>query len=132
MKATILASTFAAGAVAQSGAWGQCGGNGWSGATTCVSGYTCSYVNDWYSQCLPGSAAPAPTTTARTTTLVTSTKTAPPTTTTTAAAAGKFKWFGVNEAGAEFGDGIFPGRWGTEFTFPDVNTISVCYLALLS
>ncbi|GKT54344.1 carbohydrate-binding module family 1 protein [Colletotrichum tofieldiae] len=25
-------------------AWGQCGGNGWSGATTCVSGYTCSIL----------------------------------------------------------------------------------------
>lgn len=37
---------------------GQCGGNGWTGATTCVSGYTCSKVNDWYSQCIPGAAAP--------------------------------------------------------------------------
>ncbi|KAK3497443.1 putative cellulase precursor [Neurospora hispaniola] len=121
MKATILATTFAAGALAQSGAWGQCGGNGWSGATSCISGYTCNYVNDWYSQCQPGTAAP--TTTAAATTLVTSTKTAPPATTTTATPSGKFKWFGVNEAGGEFGDGIFPGRWGTEFTFPDTNTI---------
>ncbi|KAJ5679892.1 hypothetical protein N7462_008136 [Penicillium macrosclerotiorum] len=32
--------------------WGQCGGSGWTGATTCASGYTCTYFNDWYSQCL--------------------------------------------------------------------------------
>lgn len=41
-------------ASAQSATWGQCGGNGWTGAKTCVSGSTCTYVNDWYSQCLPG------------------------------------------------------------------------------
>jgi len=49
-------------ALAQSGAYGQCGGTGWAGATTCVSGYTCTFSNPYYSQCLPGS-APAPTTT---------------------------------------------------------------------
>lgn len=32
--------------------WGQCGGNNWTGATCCVSGSTCSRVNEWYSQCL--------------------------------------------------------------------------------
>ncbi|KAL3489685.1 endo-1,4-beta-xylanase precursor, partial [Aspergillus germanicus] len=32
--------------------WGQCGGNNWGGPTTCVSPWTCTYVNDWYSQCL--------------------------------------------------------------------------------
>ena len=32
--------------------YGQCGGNGWTGPTTCVSGSTCTKVNDWYSQCL--------------------------------------------------------------------------------
>jgi len=31
--------------------YGQCGGNGWTGATTCVSGSTCVKLNDWYSQC---------------------------------------------------------------------------------
>ncbi|EHK99545.1 putative endo-1,4-beta-xylanase F3 [Glarea lozoyensis 74030] len=33
-------------AIAQGGAWAQCGGKGWAGATTCVSGYTCTYSND--------------------------------------------------------------------------------------
>ncbi|EFQ27362.1 glycosyl hydrolase family 11 [Colletotrichum graminicola] len=31
--------------------WGQCGGSGWTGATCCVSGSTCSAQNQWYSQC---------------------------------------------------------------------------------
>jgi len=32
--------------------WGQCGGIGWSGPTTCVSPYTCQVLNSYYSQCL--------------------------------------------------------------------------------
>ena len=41
-------------ALAQSAEWGQCGGEGWTGPTTCVAGTTCVYSNPWYSQCLPG------------------------------------------------------------------------------
>ncbi|RPD57450.1 hypothetical protein L226DRAFT_615111 [Lentinus tigrinus ALCF2SS1-7] len=53
---------------AQQTAWGQCGGIGWTGATTCVSGATCTKLNDYYSQCIPGaSSAPATTTTSTTT-----------------------------------------------------------------
>ncbi|CCO37497.1 hypothetical protein BN14_11653 [Rhizoctonia solani AG-1 IB] len=56
-------------AVAQ---WGQCGGIGYSGSTVCDSPYVCTKINDYYSQCLTGSAGttaaptngPAPTTTA--------------------------------------------------------------------
>ncbi|KAM3088347.1 hypothetical protein ACMFMG_002400 [Clarireedia jacksonii] len=32
--------------------WGQCGGSGYTGATVCVSPYTCTYSNAYYSQCL--------------------------------------------------------------------------------
>jgi endo-1,4-beta-xylanase len=32
--------------------WGQCDGLDWAGPTTCASGYTCTYQNDYYSQCL--------------------------------------------------------------------------------
>jgi len=32
--------------------WGQCGGIGWNGPKACVSGTTCTRVNDYYSQCL--------------------------------------------------------------------------------
>jgi len=56
----LLAVTLAS---AQSPAYGQCGGIGWSGATTCASGSVCTKANDYYSQCIPGSAPqPTPTT----------------------------------------------------------------------
>lgn len=32
--------------------YGQCGGNGWTGGTTCASGH-CVKNGDWYSQCVP-------------------------------------------------------------------------------
>jgi len=32
--------------------YGQCGGIGWTGATACVSGSTCTMVNTYYYQCL--------------------------------------------------------------------------------
>ncbi|KZV91660.1 acetyl xylan esterase [Exidia glandulosa HHB12029] len=31
--------------------WGQCGGIGFTGPTTCAAPSVCQYVNDWYSQC---------------------------------------------------------------------------------
>jgi len=50
---------FAAAVIAATpqSAWGQCGGQGWTGATTCVDGYVCTASNSWYSQCIPGTAA---------------------------------------------------------------------------
>ncbi|TFK76357.1 cellobiohydrolase II-I, partial [Pluteus cervinus] len=56
---------------AQAPLYGQCGGQGWTGAKTCVAGATCTFSNDWYSQCLPGGGntpPPAPTTTTTVTT----------------------------------------------------------------
>ncbi|KAI0311987.1 glycoside hydrolase family 5 protein [Amylostereum chailletii] len=50
--------------------WGQCGGIGYSGSTTCDAGLTCVVLNDYYYQCqqvtgAPSTtAAPPPTTTA--------------------------------------------------------------------
>jgi hypothetical protein len=32
--------------------YAQCGGNGWTGCTSCQSPWTCQFQNDWYSQCL--------------------------------------------------------------------------------
>lgn len=67
------------------------GGQGWSGATTCVSGYTCTYGNAFYSQCLPGSAISTPVTTTPTTIITSTTKVTTTTggsATTTAAVAG--------------------------------------------
>ncbi|KAG9870276.1 hypothetical protein KCV05_g23317, partial [Aureobasidium melanogenum] len=50
-SAASVSSSSASGSVA---AWGQCGGKGFTGATACVSGYTCKVQNDYYSQCVPG------------------------------------------------------------------------------
>ncbi|KAG9236396.1 cellobiohydrolase II [Amylocarpus encephaloides] len=62
--ATLLASkTFA-----QQPAYAQCGGSTWKGLTTCVSGFTCTYSNDYYSQCIPGLGSASPSSTARPTT----------------------------------------------------------------
>ncbi|PPQ98603.1 hypothetical protein CVT24_003936 [Panaeolus cyanescens] len=85
LKISLLVSLVSA-VVAQSPAWGQCGGQGWSGSTTCVSGYTCTYSNPYYSQCLPGSAPPGSTssTPAPTSTTTTRGTTTTPATTTTA------------------------------------------------
>ncbi|KAF3163380.1 hypothetical protein EYR41_008846 [Orbilia oligospora] len=67
-------SCLLAGSQAQQSAYGQCGGNGWTGPTTCVSGYYCFYQNDWYSQCIPGSATTTRASTASTTSSSTSSK----------------------------------------------------------
>ncbi|CAF0954541.1 unnamed protein product [Rotaria sordida] len=45
--------------------WAQCGGIGWNGPKTCCSPYVCQYNNDWYSQCLTGSAQSATTASAQ-------------------------------------------------------------------
>ncbi|KXX76779.1 putative feruloyl esterase C [Madurella mycetomatis] len=46
-------------ALGQQAVWAQCGGQGWTGGTTCVSGACCSIQNQWYSQCLPGNCNPS-------------------------------------------------------------------------
>ncbi|EGX51171.1 hypothetical protein AOL_s00054g547 [Orbilia oligospora ATCC 24927] len=75
----------AVGIYAQAPVYGQCGGIGWTGATTCASGSTCVYSNPYYSQCLPGS-SPNPTTTLATTTRTTTRAGTTPVTTTTTTA----------------------------------------------
>ncbi|CAH0027693.1 unnamed protein product [Clonostachys rhizophaga] len=83
------------GVAAQAPAYGQCGGNNWTGPTTCVAGYYCQVQNEWYSQCVPGTAS---TTSSTRTTLSTSTTSAtstrassqPGTTSTSGACTGTF------------------------------------------
>ncbi|KAF9872517.1 cellulase [Colletotrichum karsti] len=118
MKCLIALGALVSAAAAQAGAYAQCGGQGWSGATTCVSGYTCTVSNQWYSQCLPGSSPPPAGTTLATTTRASTPSSTP------APGAGGWKWFGVNEAGGEFGEKVLPGTWGKEFIFPDPATIT--------
>ncbi|KAJ0163980.1 Endoglucanase gh5-1 [Colletotrichum tanaceti] len=195
MKGLIVSAAIVGGAMAQAGPYMTCGGKGWTGATTCVSGYTCVVQNDYYSQCVQGtgsggSGAPAQATTLRTSTrrpspssstpvaaavpipakssaaavkskaaevksatavklsaaaIVPVSTAAPVTkpassaaaaTTTSKASApaasasatpgksGKFKWFGTNQGGAEFGPGNTPGLLGKDYTFPDTAKIT--------
>ncbi|KAL3257097.1 hypothetical protein ABHI18_007095 [Aspergillus niger] len=64
---------------AQQTLWGQCGGQEYSGATSCVAGATCATVNEYYAQCTPAagtsSATTLKTTTSSTTAAVTTTTT---------------------------------------------------------
>ncbi|KAI0648710.1 endoglucanase [Trametes meyenii] len=92
--------------------WGQCGGIGFSGDTTCDSGSACVELNDYYSQCQPGASTP------------TSTSSAPGATVCSSSSARtKFTFFGVNESGAEFGNTVIPGRLGKEYTWPEPSSI---------
>lgn len=52
---TLITTTTAPGPTDGGGGaahWGQCGGNGWTGPTSCESPYTCTKINEWYYQCL--------------------------------------------------------------------------------
>ncbi|KAF9443716.1 carbohydrate-binding module family 1 protein [Macrolepiota fuliginosa MF-IS2] len=50
---TFSSSSSSSGTQTPASGYGQCGGQGWTGPTTCVSGYTCVVQNDFYSQCVP-------------------------------------------------------------------------------
>jgi len=63
------ASAYAASPVA---VYGQCGGIGYTGSTTCASGSHCVVSNSYYSQCLPGSGSGSTPTTAATSKAATS------------------------------------------------------------
>ncbi|KAF9048641.1 glycoside hydrolase superfamily [Panaeolus papilionaceus] len=101
--------------------WGQCGGIGYSGSTVCDSG-VCVKQNDYYYQCIPGT-NPTPTTQPGGGT--TTTSTAPPQGTNRICPGNltKFRFFGVNQAGAEFGGDVLPGVLGTHYTWPSPSSI---------
>ncbi|OHW89641.1 endoglucanase 3 [Colletotrichum incanum] len=74
MKGLIVSAAIVGGAMAQVGPYMPCGGKGWTGATTCVSGYTCVVQNEYYSQCVQGSGSGGVSAAAQATTLRTSTR----------------------------------------------------------
>ncbi|KAJ8522652.1 hypothetical protein ONZ45_g773 [Pleurotus djamor] len=76
---SFVSLAIVAGRVSAVPVWGQCGGIGWTGGTTCDAGNTCTKLNDYYSQCLPGAQAPPASSAPATTVTV-----APPPSTTTA------------------------------------------------
>lgn len=49
---TTTTSSAATGTGTPVAEYGQCGGANWTGSTTCVSPYVCTYENAYYSQCL--------------------------------------------------------------------------------
>ncbi|KAI1272109.1 glycosyl hydrolase family 61-domain-containing protein [Xylaria sp. FL0933] len=55
-KVSTASTTTTASSPTQTGSgaalYGQCGGIGWTGATSCAQG-TCTVLNDYYSQCIP-------------------------------------------------------------------------------
>ncbi|KAG8790989.1 hypothetical protein FRC12_010425 [Ceratobasidium sp. 428] len=113
--ATAVSALAAASCVAaQAAGYAQCGGKGWTGATTCVSGYVCKVSNEYYSQCLPGTAAPTTTTTGTGPT---------PSSGVCSGTRTKFKYFGVNESSAEFGEGKWPGVLDKDYTWPTTSSV---------
>ena len=53
LAAAFASTAYAAGTV---GAYGQCGGQSYTGPTQCIAGYTCVVSDSYYSQCRPGTA----------------------------------------------------------------------------
>ncbi|KAG9412163.1 hypothetical protein AC1031_015100 [Aphanomyces cochlioides] len=60
MKIALTIAALVATVQAQVAVWGQCGGIGYTGSTTCAAGAVCNKQNDYYSQCIPGSNNPPP------------------------------------------------------------------------
>ncbi|KAF9447794.1 glycoside hydrolase family 5 protein [Macrolepiota fuliginosa MF-IS2] len=105
MKSLFVALVSISCALAQQAIYAQCGGTDWTGDKTCVTGAVCTAVNDYYYQCLPGTASTTATTTS-----------SGPTSTPTVPAGGLPFVGGVNMAGYDFTvatDGSFNGTGST-------------------
>ncbi|KAG8946400.1 hypothetical protein FRC04_011846 [Tulasnella sp. 424] len=87
--------------------YAQCGGLSYTGDTTCASGLTCVYQNDWYYQCLK-STATGTTTTAKTTTTSTKTTTTTGSTSTGSSGAGTPVGFATGTTGGAGGPTVTP------------------------
>jgi endoglucanase len=99
--------------------YGQCGGIEYSGSTTCDAGLVCNKVNDFYSQCITGT-APTPTSGGGS---ATTTSAPAPSSSVCPGTRTKFQYFGVNESCAEFGNTKIPGVLDTDYTWPSPSSI---------
>lgn len=104
MLSHLLLAGLASAAVSS---YGQCGGSGYSGDTTCQSGWVCQYQNDYYSQCVVGTGS-------TTTTLTTTTKATTSTSKTTTSSSTKGATTTTTSSGAT--STSFVGTSGLEFT----------------
>ncbi|KAH8771779.1 glycoside hydrolase family 6 protein [Diaporthe sp. PMI_573] len=114
--------------------YSQCGGIGWSGATCCASGSSCNKVNDYYSQCLPGSAASsstAATTSTTTTTAAPSSTTSRASTTTAGSATTSVKPSTTIPGGAgttaSYSGNPFQGvnQWANSYYASEVSSLAI-------
>ncbi|KDR76291.1 hypothetical protein GALMADRAFT_140006 [Galerina marginata CBS 339.88] len=103
--------------------YGQCGGQTYTGSTVCDAGSTCVYSNAYYSQCLPGVASSTTPAGGGGTTSTPTTTATSPSNSLCSGSRTKFKFFGVNESGAEFGNTVIPGVLGTDYTWPSPSSI---------
>ncbi|KAK2616634.1 hypothetical protein QQS21_000457 [Conoideocrella luteorostrata] len=122
MRYILFLLAFASEALGHAGAYSQHRGQNWSGpSTSCTSGYACALNNDNVGQGLhritvsgkhqsESVAAPAAATGTQNNLM-------------RRGSAQKLKWLGMSESVAEFGKGKYPGVWGVDFRFPDVNSI---------
>ncbi|KAJ6474885.1 lipolytic enzyme [Mycena sanguinolenta] len=101
---------------AQSPIFGQCGGESWTGPTTCATGSVCVVQNPFYSQCVPSSSPPTTITTPTTTsTIKTSSTTVSKTTgTTSAPSSTSTSTTGLNIRLLPLGDSITYGFTSTD------------------
>ncbi|KZV98259.1 hypothetical protein EXIGLDRAFT_713182 [Exidia glandulosa HHB12029] len=126
LAASSLVRADCAGNAGTQAVWAQCGGMGWTGATTCVNGASCVAQNPYYSQCLPCTATTtASSTTTKSSATVTATTTSASSTPSTPAGTSAIKqWFvfgdsytqtGFNSTGTQpnaanpLGNPPFPG-----------------------
>ncbi|KAL7932825.1 carbohydrate-binding module family 1 [Trichoderma chlorosporum] len=123
LSSVLLAATLlAASSSAQQTVWGQCGGNGWSGPTSCVAGSACSTLNPYYAQCIPG-ATTMSTSTKPTSVSASATKTSSTASATAPAGTGLTKLAGVNIAGFDFGCGT-DGTCNTTQIYPPLKNFA--------
>ncbi|KAF7310068.1 Glycoside hydrolase family 3 protein [Mycena indigotica] len=87
LRRAILLAIGVQQAAAQAILWGQCGGQGWTGPTTCSQG-VCTYMNAYYSQCIPGTTTVSTTTVSSTTSKSSSVSTTTPVSSSTSTTSG--------------------------------------------
>ncbi|KAF2113913.1 endo-1,4-beta-glucanase [Lophiotrema nucula] len=90
--------------------YGQCGGQGWTGPTSCVEGAFCSSQNAWYYQCLAGTATGAvisskAAVSSKAVVAVVSSKASSTAAATSTGTSGQTQFAGINIAGFDFGCG---------------------------
>jgi hypothetical protein len=115
-KIVIFAVATASAVVAQNTLYSQCGGQDWSGSTSCVSGASCQYQNAYYSQCLPSDSGSSSGSSETTTTAAASTASSSPSSTVSSG--------GAASTGKSFKASFTEYGTGDQNGSPDCNTLT--------